>query len=142
MCQARPVTDADDPMYGAAIVAELTRRTGVCWLRHGPRSHALWHVWHDGALCLVTGGTEQPLPGLEDGSQVEVVLRSKDDGGRLATWVGTLQTVPEGDPRWGPTTAALAAARLNTPDLAAVTDRWAAGSVVYRVVPTGQVSTR
>jgi hypothetical protein len=39
-----------------ALVAELARRTGLCWVRYDGRDHAVWHVWHDDALCLVSDG--------------------------------------------------------------------------------------
>ena len=119
-----------------ALVAELARKSGVSWIRHGGRTQAVWHVWHDEALCLVSGGDEQPLPDLGDGDRVEVVMRSKDTGGRLLTWVGQVSVVRPGDERWAATTAALVAGRLNVPDLATAADRWASSSVVHRIVPT------
>jgi hypothetical protein len=122
-----------------ALVAELGKKTAVSWLRHEGATHAVWHVWLDDALCLVSGGTEQPLPDLPDGARVEVVMRSKDNGGRLVTWVGTASVVRPGEPDWEPVTAALVANRLNAPDLATTADGWARTSVVRRVVPTGEV---
>ena len=67
--QARRVTDPD---LTDALVAELARKTGVCWVRHAGHTHAVWHVWSDDALCVVSGGDEQPLPDVEDGARVEV----------------------------------------------------------------------
>jgi hypothetical protein len=127
-----------DAARNAALVAELARKTAVSWVRHGGRSHAVWHVWSDGALCLVSGGDEQRLPEIGDGEPVEVVMRSKDDGGRLVTWVGTASVVRPGDELWEPTTAALVSARLNLRDLTTAADGWARTSVVRRVVPTGE----
>lgn len=124
----------------SALAAELARRTGVCWVRAAGRSSPVWHVWSDGALCLVSGGPEQPLPDIEDGAQVEVVMRSKDTGGRLLTWVGTASVVRPGDEQWAPTTAALVGARQNLPDPPAAPEVWARESVVRRVVPTGEVA--
>ena len=125
----------DDPR--AALVAELARRTSVCWVRVAGETHPVWHVWFDDALCLVSGGTEQPFPDVEDGALVEVVMRSKDTGGRLLTWVGRACVVPPQDERWAATTAALVAERLNVPDLATTADGWAAHSTVRRIEPTG-----
>jgi hypothetical protein len=119
----------------AALVAELAQRSGVCWVRHGEGTHPVWHVWCDGALCLVTGGDEQPLPDLADGDRVEVVMRSKDTGGRLLTWVGEVSVVRSGDEEWAATTAALVAGRLNLRDPATAAEDWARRSVVLRVVP-------
>lgn len=129
-----------DAAFHSALLAELARKTGVCWLRYDGRTHPVWHVWSDEALCLVAGGAEQPLPDLADGARVEVVMRSKDDGGRLLTWVGRAVVVRPDDQAWGPTTTALVAGRLNLPDLAGAADAWARDSVVRRVLPTGEVT--
>ena len=129
-----------------ALVAELGKKTGVSWLRYGAperSAHAAWHVWLDtgdgGALYVVSGGTEQPLPGLERATRVEVTMRSKDNGGRLVTWVADASRVTPDDDLWEPVTAALVAGRLNLPDLATAAAGWAESSVVTRLVPTGEV---
>ena len=126
----------------AALVAELGRRTDVCWVRVGPSeqpvTQAVWHVWVDGALAVVSGGDEQPFPDVEDGGRVEVVMRSKDTGGRLLTWLGRACVVRPGDEQWDTTTAALVAARLNLRDPTSAADTWARSSVVRRIVPTGE----
>jgi hypothetical protein len=121
------------------LVAELGRRTGVCWLRYDGRDHPAWHVWHEGALLLVSGGQEQPLPHIEDATQVQVVMRSKDTGGRLATWSGVATTLPPRTPEWDDAVAVLVAARLNLESMTQSPQRWAETSVVTRVVPDGEV---
>jgi hypothetical protein len=122
-----------------ALVAELARKSGLCWLRFDGCDHAVWHVWHDGALCLVAGGDEQPLPDIPDGERVEVVMRSRDTGGRVLTWVGHVSVVHPGDEAWAGTTAALVAGRLNLRDPSGAAQRWASSSVVRRIVPTGEL---
>ena len=133
--QARPVTDP----FALALVAELGKKTGVCWLRYDGREHAVWHVWLDDALYVVSGGAEQPLPDIEEADRVEVVMRSKENGGRLVTWVGTVHVVPPDHDAWPEVTAALVAARLNLADLATAAAEWAEHSVVTRIQPTGEV---
>jgi hypothetical protein len=128
-----------DDALGRALVAELAKKTAVCWVSYAGRTHAVWHVWHDGALCLVSGGDEQPLPDIEDGARIEVTLRSKDNGGRLVTWVGTSSVVRPGSEEWQPVTGVLVRERLNLDDLATAADGWARTSVVRRVVPTGEL---
>jgi hypothetical protein len=123
----------------AALVAELSKKTGVSWLRYGDATYAVWHVWHDDALCVVSGGDEQPLPDIGDGEHVEITQRSKDNGGRLVTWVGDVSVVRPGDDSWAATTAALVADRLNLADLGTAADTWARTSVVRRIEPTGQL---
>jgi hypothetical protein len=140
------VTEQNDPASPAftrALIAELSKKTGVSWLRYGSSpqahtAHAAWHLWYDEALYVVSGGNEQPLPGIEDVDRVEVTMRSKENGGRLLTWVATRSDVRPEDEAWEPVTAALAADRLNLDDLAAAVRDWAERSVVSRLEPTGE----
>jgi hypothetical protein len=129
-----------------ALIAELGKKTGVSWLRYGGAevpAHAAWHVWLDtgdgGAMYVVSGGSEQPLPGLDRATRVEVTMRSKENGGRLLTWVAHAERVAPGDDLWAPATAALVAGRLNLPDLATAAAGWAETSLVTRLAPTGEV---
>lgn len=138
MWQARRMPEPTPAALTAALVAELARKTATCWVRTDGRAQAVWHVWYDGALCLVSGGQEQPMPEIADGGRVEVTLRSKDNGGRLVTWVGTASVVRPGSEAWDGVSTALVAGRLNAPDLATAADGWAVHSVVRRVVPTGE----
>ena len=132
----------DDAALDAALVAELAKKTGVCWLRYGGTTHAAWHVWVSDALFVVSGGAEQPLPGIADQARTEVVMRSKENGGRLLTWVGSVSVVRPEDELWEPVTAALVAGRLNLRDLAAAPEEWARNSVVTRIAPTGEYVER
>lgn len=122
-----------------ALVAELGKKTSVCWLHYSGSTHAVWHSWVDGALYVVSGGTEQPLPGIAEVDRVDVTMRSKENGGRLVTWVAEASAVLPEDELWGPVTTALVSARLNLPDLAAAAAGWAETSRVTRLVPTGEV---
>ena len=134
--------------FTSALIAELGKKTGVCWLSYatpdGPpddeRPRPAWHVWHDDALLVVAGGDEQPLPDLEEATRVEVTMRSKENGGRLVTWVGVPSVIRPGDDRWDDATAALVTDRLNLDDLGTAADDWAARSVVVRIEPTGEVA--
>ena len=134
-----PAAPPEQGPFTTALVAELGKKTSVCWLRYDGREHAVWHVWHDDALHLVAGGDEQPLPGIEDAGRVEVVMRSKENGGRLVSWLGRVKVLEPTDPEWEPATAALVAGRLNLADLATAAREWAERSVVVRIDPTGEV---
>ncbi len=121
----------------AALTQELGKKTGVCWLRYDGADHAAWHVWLD-ALYVVSGGDEQHLPGIEHAETVEVVMRSKENGGRLLTWVGRACVVRPDDGLWEPATEALVAGRLNLTDPGAAPAEWADRSVLTRITPTGR----
>lgn len=128
-----------DPAVTAALVAELGRKTSICWIAVAGTTYPVWFVWHDDALHLVAGGDEQRFPDVPDGTEAAVTMRSKDTGGRLVTWVGALSRVAPDSDAWTPATNALAAARVSIPSLTETPRLWATASVVWRVSPTGTV---
>ncbi len=122
-----------------ALVEEATKKSGLVWVQ-GPDApaRALWHVWHEGAACLVGDGPgEQPLPGLADGAEARVTVRSKDKGGRLVSWTARVTQLAPGTEAWDAAVAELKGKRLNAPDGEAITDRWARECRVLRLEPTG-----
>ncbi|HEX6473205.1 MAG TPA: hypothetical protein VF069_29205 [Streptosporangiaceae bacterium] len=126
----------------AALVEEATKRSGVLWLDlpQMPRPRAAWHVWHDGAAYVLTGGAgEQPLPGLPEAELVTVIVPSKDKGGRLVTWVADVTEVRPGTDEWDSVVPVLAKERLNGDQGQA--ERWAEESYVMRLTPTGAATT-
>ncbi|GAA3105767.1 hypothetical protein [Streptosporangium carneum] len=117
------------------VIEEGAKKSGILWLSLD-RPRLAWHVWHDGAIWLVTGGGEQELPGLAEAGQVQVTLRSKDNGARLIAFEASVAVVDQaGAPE---AVAALAKERLNAPDGAGLTERWAARSLVVRLTPRDQ----
>ncbi|MER5909073.1 hypothetical protein ABT124_00890 [Streptomyces sp. NPDC001982] len=123
-----------------ALVEEATKKSGLVWVKGAgaPAARALWHVWHEGAVCLVGDGPgEQALPGLTDGGSAEVTVRSKDKGGRLVGWTATVSELAPGSPEWEAAVAELKGKRLNAPDGEAMTRRWLDECRVLRLVPTG-----
>ena len=99
----------------------------------------MWHLWHDGAVYLLTGGLEQPAPpGLAD--RAFVTVRSKDKRSRLATYETTVEVIESGSEDWVSVEAALLGKRLNLPDGDAAPQRWARECVLYRLRPTGDVT--
>lgn len=124
----------------AALIQELAKKTSVSWLRYGGADHPVWHVWLNDALYVVSGGNEQPLPGITGVQRLEVVMRSKETGQRLVTWVGEVTRVQPGDELWEPVATALVAGRLNLADLSTAAAEWAESSVVTRIVPTEEMT--
>jgi hypothetical protein len=125
----------------AALVEEACRKSAMAWLQPAgqPRAVAAWHVWVDTAMYVVSDGLEQPLPAMPDGEPVTVIVRSKDKGTRLVTWVAVASRVEPGTPDWDAVVPELHAKRLNPPDGEAQPARWAAESTVTRLSPTGVV---
>ncbi len=121
-----------DPAALDALVAEAARKSGVLWIElpGRPQPYAAWHVWLDGAACVVHGGREQPLPGLAESDRVTVSLPSKDKGGLLVRYVARVEQLTQADPRWEPAVTALHAARQSPPDGEAQPERWALESRV------------
>ncbi|MFF8927644.1 hypothetical protein ACF1AO_10315 [Streptomyces longwoodensis] len=123
-----------------ALVEEATKKSGLVWVRPegAAAARALWHVWHEGAACLVGDGPgEQPLSGLADGGRAEVTVRSKDKGGRLVSWTARVVQLAPGGEAWDAAVAELKGKRLNAPDGEAMTGRWARECRVVRLEPTG-----
>lgn len=121
-----------------ALVEEAAKKSGLMWLDlpglRQPR--AAWHVWHDGSAYVLTGGEgEQPLPGLPESAQVTVILRSKDKGGRLVSFIADAEPVEPGTELWDTVAPLLAKDRLNSVSYADQVERWAEESWIVRLTP-------
>ncbi|GAA2004001.1 hypothetical protein [Catenulispora subtropica] len=139
-----------EPDFDAALIEEAAKKSGLVWLspaglseeaakgpdRSGPQ--AVWHVWHDGAVTVVAGGAEQPLPvWAVPGRVVEIGMRSKESGGRVISWLSQVELVVPGTPDWGAAAAALHAERLNLAEGDDYQRRWARESAILRMRPLG-----
>lgn len=128
-----------------ALVEEATKKSGLIWVQGAPSSatgprvaRALWHVWHEGAACVVGDGPgEQPLPGLVDGGAAVVTVRSKDKGGRIVAWPATVVELAPGSPEWEGAVAELKGKRLNARDGEEMPERWRRECRVLRLEPRG-----
>lgn len=125
-----------------ALLEEAAKKSGLLWLDLPglPQPRAAWHVWHDGSAYVLTGGEgEQPLPGLPEAAQVTVILRSKDKGGRLLTFVADAEQVEPGSPLWDEVAPLLAKDRLNARTHEGQVETWAAESWIVRLTPAEEV---
>ncbi len=120
------------------------RRSGLIWLQSDdpPRRRALWHAWVEDTAYLLTGGGEQPDPGLGTGEAVHVVVRSKDTEQRLVVFTARASRLLPDNKDWETATAELAKKRLNLHDAAHAPHRWASqdGYTLYRLEPTGEIT--
>ncbi|MEW2153818.1 hypothetical protein AB0950_00765 [Streptomyces sp. NPDC007189] len=126
-----------------ALIEEASKKSGLVWVKGAgaAAARALWHVWHEGAVCLVGDGSgEQPLEGLVDGGTAEVTVRSKDKGGRLVTFPATVSEPAPGSEQWEAAVAELKGKRLNAPDGEQMPARWARECRVLRLTPAGALA--
>ncbi|AKG45120.1 hypothetical protein SXIM_37360 [Streptomyces xiamenensis] len=142
----------DPRVFDRALIEESAKKSALVWVR-GPQGPArgLWHVWHEGAVCLVgvSGGAaaeggEQPLDGLglTDGGSATVTCRSKDKGGRLIVWPARVSEPEPGGELWEATAGELKGKRLNAPDQDGLLERWARACRVLRLEPAGPAEQR
>lgn len=128
-----------------SLIEESARKSALVWVRgaEGP-ARALWHVWHEGAVCLVGGPGEQPLDdlGLVDGGPATVTCRSKDTGGRLVVWPARVTELAPTGEAWRAVVAELKGNRLNAPDAEDLPERWARQCRVLRLEPAGEAVQR
>jgi hypothetical protein len=137
-------------LLARALIEEATKKSGLIWVRGGVLAadggddaapgptRALWHVWHEGAACVVGDGPgEQPLPGLVDGGDAVVTVRSKDKGGRLVSWPARVVELAPESAAWEAAVAELKGKRLNAVDGEAMPGRWARECRVLRLEPAG-----
>jgi hypothetical protein len=121
------------------LIAEFAKKSGLVWVSYARHTHAIWHEWVGDAVCLVTGGTEQPLPDIERHETVTLSLRSKSSRALVAEAQARVEVVPPGSEHWESVTEALKTGRLNLVDRDNAVERWARESLVVRLVPTGAI---
>jgi hypothetical protein len=137
------VADATPPVNVTRLTHEAASKSGLLWVRvPGGGTHAVWHVWHDDgdprgsgpAAYVVSGPGEQALPWLPD--DVELILRSKDTGGRLLTVHATAREVTPEDEGWDAAVELLRPERLNA--VGDVAERWAQSCTIHVLTPHGR----
>jgi hypothetical protein len=121
-----------------ALLAEVATKADLVWVAVPPQpAKALWHVWHDGAVAVVTGGREQPDPGLVDQGTVELILRSKDKITRVLTVPAIVHWLDPANEQWLAVAKALHPKRLNATHGEAQPTRWRTESSLWLLRPTG-----
>ena len=122
-----------------ALIAELASKSDLVWVQvDDAPARPVWSVWHEGAVTIVTGGLEQPNPGLTDGGKATVILRSKENRARQVVTNSTVMQLAPGSDAWVAAAKALHPKRLNAPDGELQPERWARESTVWLLRPTGE----
>lgn len=119
-----------------ALVAEAMRKAAIAWVATaGSDSYPLWCLWIDDALFVVSGGDEQPAPGLADATTAIVSARG-DHGGRIVSWTADVSRVRPEDEAWPEVAQQLAGKRLNASGTnEALVGLWSTTAVINRLSP-------
>jgi hypothetical protein len=135
---AKPVPKTPPGPDSHPLVAEVMKKAPLVWLEiAGHGASPAWCLWIDGALYIVSGPGEQPVPGLADSTRVDVVVRSADTLARIVRWPAAVSQVQPGTEEWEASAAALLAKRLNVPDAERAVARWASTCAISRLEPAG-----
>ena len=115
------------------------RKAAVAWLEvSGQPPYAVWCLWVDDSLYVVSGPDEQPAPGLAGAGGVVRVSARGDHGGRIVTWPAEVSRLKPDTDDWVAVAPQLAGKRLNASGTAEQTvARWADECVLSRLVPAG-----
>lgn len=118
------------------LVIEAMRKTPIAWIVvDGRPAYPVWCLWIDDALHVVSGGDEQPTPGLAQARRATVSTRG-DHGGRVVAWTADVEVVAPGSTEWTTVAPPLAGKRLNvsgTND--ALVESWTRRSRILRLRP-------
>ena len=121
----------------SALTTEALNKSTVLWLRAHGRDRATWFATGEdvleGRVLLASGGPEVELGDLPE--EVEIILRSKGDGGRLLTLRAEAQQVDVGNPLWEPAARALLGERLNAPQ--DLIEQWRTDTTLWVLSPFG-----
>jgi hypothetical protein len=117
------------------LVTDLAKKSGLVWITSDDRTYPVWHELVEGAICVVGGGGEQPIPDVHDDDKVLLLLRSKTNRQLVATVEATVEVLTPESSAWDDVTAALKSGRLNLPESDHAIERWARESRVLRLVP-------
>lgn len=119
------------------LVEEAMKKAAIAWLAVGNGDrYAVWCLWQDGALYVVSGPGEQPAPGLASTSTASVSARG-EHGGRIVTWPAQVDRVLPDTDAWASVVPALAGKRLNAAGAEELAQRWARECVVSCLRPMG-----
>lgn len=133
------------PAYGwpmtevnlSALTTEALNKSTVLWLRANGRDRATWFATGDdelvGHALLASGGPEVDLGDLPQ--EVELILRSKGDGGRLLTLRAEARSIDPGNPLWESAARSLLGERLNAPQ--DLVEQWRTQATLWSLAPYG-----
>jgi hypothetical protein len=130
------------PVDVSTLTKEAATKSGLLWVRvPDGQAYPVWHAWHEGGdetgsgpvAYIVSGPGEQYLPWLP--AEVEIVLRSRDSGGRLLVLDATARELEPGSEEWRAAVEVLRPERLNA--VGDLVEHWRDTCTVHELSPHG-----
>jgi len=136
----------EDPPYQtaseAAVLDEALKKSTVVWIQvpgeggTGGRAVPVWYGILDGRVYVLTGGSEQHVPGLDQADRAVLVARSKELQSLVAEVEASVRVVPPGDPLYARVVPVLLPRRLNLRDGDQAPDRWRKECTLAELTPS------
>jgi hypothetical protein len=139
------VIDTDPPSVdgtGTAVLAEALKKSTVVWITvpgpdgTGDRAIPAWYGLHDNKVYVLTGGSEQRIPGLAETDRAILTARSKDLQSRVTDTEASARVIPPGDPLFDTLVPILLPRRLNLRDGEAARERWRKECTLVELTPS------
>lgn len=140
------ILDEDPPGATApetAVLDEALKKSTVVWIEvpgaGGTNGRAVpaWYGTLDGRVYMLTGGSEQHVPGLAEADQVLLSARSKELQSLVARVEASSRVVPGSDPLFARVVPVLLPRRLNLRDGETAAERWRKECTLVELTPTG-----
>jgi hypothetical protein len=137
--------DEDPPYQTAAdtgVLDEALKKSTVVWIEvpgeggTGDRAVPAWYGTLDGRVYVLTGGSEQHIPGLAGADRVLLIARSKELQSLVAEVEASARVVPASDPLFARLTAILLPRRLNLRDGEQAAERWRKECTLVELTPS------
>jgi hypothetical protein len=136
----------EDPPYqtGAdtGVLDEALKKSTVVWIEvpgeggTGGRAVPAWYGTLDGRVYVLTGGSEQHIPGLAETDRALLIARSKELQSLVAEVEASARVVPASDPLFARLTPILLPRRLNLRDGEQAAERWRKECTLVELTPS------
>jgi hypothetical protein len=136
----------EDPPYPTAsdnaVLDEALKKSTVVWIEvpgeggTGGRAVPAWYGVLDGRVYVLTGGSEQHIPGLAETDRAVLVARSKELQSLVAEVEASARVVPPDDPLFARVVSVLLPRRLNLRDGEQAEERWRKECTLVELTPS------
>jgi hypothetical protein len=139
------VLDEDPPYQTGAdtlVLEEALKKSTVVWIEvpgeggTGGRAVPAWYGTLDGRVYVLTGGSEQRIPGLAEADRVTLIARSKELQSLVAEVEASVRVVPPTDPLFARLVPVLLPRRLNLRDGEQAAERWRKECTLVELTPS------